>query len=612
MSKKYTFLKNSIPEQLQKALKEILKTTFDTDCDYEEIHIEEPNDRSHGDYSTNIAMTLTKELKRNPREIAEQIIGDWKLDVATCEIAGPGFINFVIRKEDLITKLNTIIKEDFSELNHLNGLKVILEFTDPNPFKEFHIGHLYSNTMGESISRLYETIGAEVKRANYFGDVGMHVSKTLWGLQKRFKEENITIDNLETKELPERIKYLGEAYAMGASAYKEDEVAKEKMKDINYMVFVAGQEYLKENYNWTPQVDYRKFIEGSTLDFDEIKNMYFKGKSWTLEYFETIYKILGTKFDFYYPESRAGEIGFQIVEKGLKDGIFEQSDQAVIFDGEKHGLHTRVFINSLGLPTYEAKELGLAPTKYEEFKYDKSIIITANEINEYFKVLLKTLEQTSPELAKKTEHIGHGMVKLPEGKMSSRTGKIIRGKWLIDETQKRIKDVIKEGGRIEENEIDITSEKLAVSAIKYSFLKPRIGGDIIFDFGESLSFEGNSGPYIQYTFARCKSILRKAEEEKLTSTEKILNLESPEEILLSRSLIHYSERILEAALSKAPNIVVNQIHEIAQNFNLFYQKCPILKEEGEVLSRRLELTKATAIILKHGLNVLGMKTVEKM
>ena len=245
-----------------------------------------------------------------------------------------------------------------------------------------------SNAIGESLSRIFEFQGAKVKRVCYQGDVGIHVAKAIWG-----KMEN------------EKLNW-GQAYAYGAQMYDEDENARKETIELNKKIYARTDK--------------------------NINKLYDAGKKESLKHFGKIYKKLKTKFDYFIFESEVGPIGKKIVEKGLKDKIFEKGENgAIIFKGEKYGLHTRVFINSEGLPTYEAKDLGLAEIKYKKYKYDQSFIITGNEVNEYFKVMLCAMDKINPDLAKKTKHIGHGMMRLPEGKMSSRTGNVITAETLI-------------------------------------------------------------------------------------------------------------------------------------------------------------------------------------
>ncbi len=562
----------------------------------EEIALEHPESAEHGDYSTNVALVLAKKLSKNPHEVAEEIrsrILDTKYQILNTsiekvEVAGPGFINFFLSKEYFLSALQDVQrkKDAYGKNSISKGKRVLVEFTDPNPFKEFHIGHLYSNIVGESLSRLFEATGAAVKRANYQGDIGLHVAKAVWGMQKDMESQGMTLQALGKKTLKERIHFLGSAYARGARAHEEDPKAKLEIEDLNQKIF--------------------------SLD-KTVKEFYQKGRKWSLEYFETIYKRLGTKFDYYYFESEVGKAGLALVQKGLEKGIFEKSQGAVIFPGEKYGLHSRVFINSLGLPTYEAKELGLAPTKYKDFKYDLSLIVTGNEIIDYFKVLIAALKELEPSLAEKTHHLSHGMVRLPEGKMSSRTGTVITAESLLEEVKTRVFKVMESSGTdMPTKERENAAEGIALGAVKYSLLRVGLGKDIIFDFDTSLNLEGESGPYLQYTYARCKSILRKV---KLSPTKFKLSPTkfTPEEMALLRLLYRFEEVVQEAAEKFSPNLVCNFVFDLAQRYNLFYNTSPVLKAETKELKDfRLLLTVSVAQVIENGLSLLGIKTLERM
>ncbi len=545
------------------------------------IVLETPKDERYGDYSTNIAMKM---FSKNPFELAQKIADQFKvrnskpLIFSRVEAVKPGFINFFLSEKYLIGQLSLMLNK--APLRQVfAGHRIMVEFTDPNPFKELHIGHLYSNAVGEAISRLFEANGALVKRANYQGDVGMHVAKALWGISN-IKDK---ISNIEKRSPQERIKFLGQAYTLGSKVYEEDKDAKKAMQDIN-----------KKIYEKDPSVI----------------SLYEKGKRWSLDYFERIYKRLGTKFDFYYFESEVGGEGLKLVKEYLKKGIFVESHGAVIFKGEKYGLHNRVFVNSLGLPTYEAKELGLAFRKYRDFEYDQSVIVTGNEVIEYFKVLLTALKQISLDLAKKTVHIAHGMVRLEGGKMSSRAGNVMTGEWLLDEAKSRIRKTYPEMDQE-------AAEKVAVGAVKYALLKSGIGKDIVFDFDESISLEGNSGPYLQYTFARTQSVLRKlkARNSKLALQGETLQPQAlqPEEVLLLRWMYRFPDMAEDAVRNFAPNVLCNYLFSLAQKFNLFYQKHSILQskiEEQRVF--RIALTRGIGQIIKNGLDILGIQAPERM
>lgn len=580
----------------------------------DDLSVDTPANLSFGDYTTNTALKLSKKLGKNPLELAQEIVSKLPKSawLEKVEVVKPGFINFHISPHFHLERLQKMIQNDktFFESTLYKDKKIMFEYTDPNPFKEFHIGHLYSNAVGESLARIVSFLGADVKRANYYGDVGMHVAKSIWGLQKKLKEDALSLSDLEKRPLRDKVRYLGQAYAVGAQAYEDDEKAKEEMRDINYAVFVAGQEYLKNKKGIVPTVDYRKYLKGKHIDLDGITKLYMKGKDWSLEAFEIMYKILGTKFDYDYPESMMAELGQKMVLEYLGKGIFKKSEGAVIFEGEKYGLHDRVFINSLGLPTYEAKDLGNAPTKYKDFPYDKSFIVTANEINEYFKVVLTALGRINPSLAKKTVHIGHGIVRLPEGKMSSRTGKIMTGEALLRAAEEEVHQFMRQT-EVEENEREKTIEKIAVAAVKFALLKQGIGSDIEFSLEESVSFTGNSGPYIQYTIVRCESILDKAGKTEEKTIEEALPLET-EELNLLRLLSQFPDIVFQAAEKISPHLIANYLFTVAQKFSLFYEMHPILKAPEKKKEVRLLLTRATAGVLTRGLWLLGIESVRKM
>ncbi|MBI2475617.1 MAG: arginine--tRNA ligase [Candidatus Taylorbacteria bacterium] len=557
----------------------------------ESVSLEHPADISHGDYSTNVALVHAKSVGMNPLSLAAGIVRYIVLkrppEIERIEVAGAGFINFYLSREFFTESIAEILRhaQDFGQNDLLVGKKVMVEYTDPNPFKEFHIGHLMSNAIGESVSRLFEFQGAEVKRACYQGDIGLHVAKAVWGMKsKKIHDSRFTIQD------------LGEAYKSGAEAYEADAAAKEEMHELNKKIFEKSDE--------------------------RINILYLAGRQVSLEYFEEIYKKLGTKFDYHFFESETGEIGKKTVEEFTGQGVFEKSQGAIIFPGEKHlpapglrqagGLHSRVFINSQGLPTYEAKELGLAKIKYDKYKYDQSVVITGNEVNDYFKVLLRAMNLVFPELAKKTKHLSHGILRLPSGKMSSRVGNVITAESLIAAMEAMVHKKLEER-ELETKEKNKIAEIVAVGAIKYSILKQAIGSDIVFDFGKSISFEGDSGPYLQYSYVRAKSVLAKA------ATEKIPHLEVKPPSggggvpsLLERLLPRFPEVVKRAGQEYAPHLVVTYLTALAAAFNSYYAKNQIVNAEDKTSPYRVALTQAFTIVMKNGLWLLGIETSEQM
>jgi arginyl-tRNA synthetase len=571
-----------------------------------DIVVEAPNDMSKGDYATNVAMRLSSQLKQNPMNIAQSIVENLPkdIDIEEVEVAPPGFINFTLSNRYYLAEIAKIIGNgEYFKLDQRQNEKVVIEYTDANPFKEFHIGHLYSNAVGESFSRLQEALGADVTRACYQGDVGLHVAKSIWGLEKKLTQENKKFEELEKLSLEQRVKYLGEAYVLGAHHYDElkDESAIKETDDLNYYIFSLTSDTLEK----------RDFSE---YEKRNVAQVYKKGRQWCLDFFEKIYEKVDTKFDHYFFESEVGEAGLKIVLDNIED-IFEKDQGAIIYRGdEKKNLHTRVFVNSYGLPTYEAKEIGLALKKEDLLDYDESVVITADEQSGYFKVVLDALSKIRPDVAKKIKHFAHGKVKLPgNSKMSSRKGGILSGEWLINETKVKVKEVMKKNGKISGILLDRVSEKVAIGAIKYAFLKVSIGRDIVFDFDKSISFDGDTGPYLMYVYARCASILKEA--GKLADPRNVCLdpcMDNAETRGLVSTLSKYREALLDSSTNYAPSILTQYLFSLGQSFNSFYQNVRVLDASDEQREILLLIVKATMLIMKDGLDNLGIDVVQKM
>jgi arginyl-tRNA synthetase len=545
--------------------------------------VEHPADLSKGDYSSNAALVFAKVLGKNPVEFAQSMVDHIKLEpsssIAKVEVAGPGFINFFLSPVFFEAKIKEIVEQGnaFGKGGTEQGKKVAVEYTDPNPFKQFHIGHLMTNIIGESLARLFEWNGAEVKRFCYQGDVGRHVALTIWGF--RFMDRPFPEDSTS---LNEKVKFLGESYALASQKIKDIPDFEAEIQEINKKVYDRSDA--------------------------EVNEVYDKGREWSLEHFEEIYAILGTKFDQYFFESVTSPVGKAIVEAHTPD-VFRQSEGAIIFPGEDFDLHTRVFITKNGLTTYEAKEMGLAKLKYDTYPYDLGITITAHEQSDYFKVVLKALSFIFPEIASKSQHISHGMLRFASGKMSSRTGNVITGESLlndmIDSAYEKVKDRL-----LEESEKKEIAQKVAVAALKYWILKQSIGKDIIFDKDKALSLEGDSGPYLQYAHTRALSVLRKAKEQGI-EIDVDGHLPLPE-VDLVRKLYRFSEVVEESLILRAPQQLVTFLTDLASTFNSFYATTPIVTSNDSSSGKKVALVAAFAQVMKNGLTILGIPIPERM
>lgn len=549
--------------------------------DRSSIALSYPEDPAHGEFSSNLALVNAKKAGLPPRELAEKIAALFREGmpgwVQSVEIAGPGFINFKVKDRALLEEVlrMSLEGESIGRSGEDAGKKVMVEYTDPNPFKVLHIGHLMSNAIGESISRLLEFSGAKVLRANWQGDVGPHVAKAVWGAG-RIKPEG--------KGGPAY--FWGQAYAAGAEAYDNDPAAKAEIEVINRKIYARSD--------------------------PEVNALYDRGRAESLEAFEEIYRRLGTKFDHYFFEGTEGRNGEALVKEYLDKGVFEKSEGAIIFKGEKFGLHTRVFITSQGLPTYETKELGLNKEKFKIHPdLSESIIVTANEQNDYFKVLLKVMELIYPEIARKSKHISHGMLRFASGKMSSRKGNVVAAEALIDEIKGLVEKKIAErkfDGALKEK----VSDLVAIGAIKYTILRQSVGSDVIFDSAASISFEGDSGPYLQYAAVRALSVLEKASAEGIAPASGVKSALPEKAGELERLLTRFPDVVRRARKEYAPQIVAAHISALAAAWNSFYASQIIVDKGDELSPYRVALAKTFLAAMKNGLWLLGIAVPEKM
>lgn len=537
-----------------------------------EVELTRP-DEQFGDYATNVALQLAGKLNKQPREIAEALAAKLrkKTSLKDVEVAGPGFINMKLDDSALLKQ--ALAAPDFEDNTYKDQI-VVLEYSDPNPFKVLHAGHLYTSVVGDAIANLMARAGATTHRVNFGGDVGLHAGKTMWAIMQELDGENP--DKLAEIAEAERSDWMASCYVKGTQAYEEDADVKEQIIAINKHIY----ELHDQNDHDSP-----------------FAKIYWTCRQWSYDYFDAFYERIGSHFEKYYPESEVSDIGIKTVSEHMGK-VFELSDGAVVFRGEPYGLHTRVFINSKGLPTYEAKDIGLIMKKKQDYNFDRSVIITGNEQQEYMTVVLKAIEQFAPGLAAATSHLTHGLVKLKGGvKMSSRKGNFLRASEVIDmvaDTSRR--DTGKD------------KAETVLGAIKYTFIKHRIGADIIFDPKESVATEGNSGPYLQYAHARARSVLAKVSD---TSTPKpdTSNLENPERSL-ARKISEYPEVVRLSISELMPHHICTYLYELAQTFNRFYEHNRVIDDPREAL--RLRLVAAYADTLKSGLKLLGIHAPDKM
>lgn len=557
-------MKQELEQTLARVVQDVLGVTAP-------VELTRPDDQ-FGDYATNVALQLARQLGRPPRDIAEELAArlrdELQEQVSEVTIAGPGFLNLRLSDTALIALVEAKPAKVWQDKT------LVTEYSDPNPFKVLHVGHLYTSIVGDAISNLLERAGGEVHRVNFGGDVGLHVGRTMWAILQELGGEHP--EKLQDIPVDKRSEWMAQAYVRGTRAYDEDEKAKQEIIDLNKRV-------------------YQLHADG---DHDSpFAQVYWQCRAWSYDYFNAFYERIGSGFEKYYPESETAPIGLATVKEQLAKGVFQESDGATVFVGEPYGLHTRVFVNSQGLPTYEAKDVGLSMKKWADYHFDESVIITGNDIIEYMKVVLKAIERFEPDLARKTVHITHGNVKLAGGvKMSSRKGNFLRAVDVLDMVAEASAEI---SGK--------QQDAVVLGATKYAFLKQRIGADIIFDPKESVAIEGNSGPYLQYAHARARSILAKAPG---AAGEIHAEAFEPGERSLLRKLGEYTEVVDKSVAELLPHHIATYLYELAQTFNFFYEHNRVLGNEREAV--RLGLVSAYAGTLKDGLGLLGIAAPESM
>lgn len=527
-----------------------------------------------GDVTTNIALQLAGKVQNNPRAIAEAIAseltngGNYK----EVSVAGPGFINAFLNDNSLLLNIQRTPEKYF------DNQRIVFEYSCPNAFKELHTGHLYQTIFGDITARLMELGGANLQRTSFGGDVGLHVAKCLWGMVKQLGGENLEKLN-EVEDNPfARSHWISQRYVEGAKAYEEDENAKADIDELNKTIYG----FHEHSNNASP-----------------LEQMYWETRQWSFNYFDAFYKLIDVQPMRYYAESETAPVGLKVVHEQLQNGLLKQSDGAVVFEGDesKH-LHTRVFITSKGLPTYETKDIGVIWLEKQDYNFDHRYILTGNDQKEYMRVVFAAAEAFRPELIGTMTHMTNGTVKFADGqKMSSRLGNVTRAIDVIDIVREKIEALVDEPSLV---------EPVTLGAIKYAFARYSLGGDVAFNIDETVSLTGNSGPYLQYAHARARRIIENFSGEVLNAPTEIRE----EDRALVRKLGEYSEVVSLAIKQLEPHHICNYLFELAQEFNRYYETNRVIGSDYE--SHRVSLVKLYADKLRDGLSILGIYAPDAM
>ena len=559
---------------MEKKIVKLLSFSGLKNSDLEEL-IEVPKDSKMGDYSFP-CFALSKKLKKNPAEIAKDFSSRIQLSKEFERVGAIGpYLNFFVNKKILAEKtIERITKEkDKYGSGKFGKEKVMIEFSQANTHKAFHVGHVRGTSLGESLARILEFSGNKVLRANYQGDTGMHVAKWIWCYQKYHSKEELKNDE----------SWIASIYVDAIKRLEKNEKLQKEVDEIN------------------------KKLEDKTDK--ELTKLWEKTRKLSLDSFEKIYHELNTKFDEYFFENEVEKAGKKISQELVKQNIANVSDGATIVDLEKDKLGVWVLLRSDGTVLYSAKDLALAEKKFSDFKIDKSIYVVGRAQQMHFYQLFKTLEKMKFKQSKNCKYVPVSEVRFPWGKMSSRSGdNVLYSDFKKELTNYSIKELEKRFDNLESTEVYDRALAISIASLKYSMLKQDTNKNLIFNPEKALSFEGDTGPYLLYSYARALSILKKAKYKKQIKFE-VGEISNSEKKLVVE-LGNFPNVVKSASENLAPNLIANYSFQLAKTFSEFYHNCPVIGSEEENI--RLKLVDCFSQTIKNSLYLLGIPVIPEM
>lgn len=579
-----------IVEKTKEGIVEAIRDAAHSDAPKADL-LEYPTDPKNGDIAFP-CFVLARELKKSPPAIAAELVESLKLPAGVESVAAAGpYLNFTVSDDFLVRATAYVrMKGGHYGFRDRTRRKAVVEYVSPNNNKPLHLGHIRCGLVGESVANLMETQGDGVVRTLLLNDRGLAIAKSMvaymrWGEGMEPQEKGMKGD-----------RFVGDMYVRFDKEAKSDPSLEEAAHEV-----------------------IRKWEDGD----EETRALWKKLDAWAVEGQEESYRKLGLHFDTRYRESDVYRDGKTIVEEGLKKGVFERDETgAVMARLEDEGLQDKVVLRSDGTALYITQDMALAKRKEADHAPDLSVIVTANEQILHFRQLFAILKKLGYGWADRQQHLAYGYVSLPEGRMKSREGNVVEADDLVDALDAdAAMEITQRHPKLDGQELVTRAHQLAMGALKFHFLQVDASQDMVFNPKESLSFNGRTGPYVQYMYARTRSIMRKAEVGKKKGLfaklfgkgERLMTITAPEEKSLAFMLARYPETLTVSATELRPSVLANHLYETARALAAFYEKCPVISEEDESSKAfRLALVEATGIVLRNGLAVLGIDAPEEM
>jgi arginyl-tRNA synthetase len=592
-----------IEKELKEGISAAFKAVFEHDLDVESFALQPTRKDFEGSH-TFVMFPYLRVTKKSPEE-SGKVIGEY-LQANTTLVAGfnvvKGFLNLSIADSAWLNALQQInMNEQFGQLP-ATGQKVMVEFSSPNTNKPLHLGHLRNNFLGDSVSKILKAAGHDVMKVNLVNDRGIHICKSMLAYEK-FGEG----------ETPDSAGMKGD-HLIGKYYVKFDQEYKQEMADLVEQGMDAEEAKKKAPSILEAQEMLRKWEEGD----EETVALWRKMNGWVFDGFDVSYKTMGIEFDKIYHESDTYLLGKDIIDEGLGKGVFfKKEDNSVWVDLTSEKLDEKLVLRGDGTSVYITQDIGTCELKHKDFPFDKSVYVVGNEQDYHFKVLFSIMDKLGRDYASGLYHLSYGMVDLPSGKMKSREGTVVDADDLMQEMFDTAEKQTRELGKIEglnEGEAEQLYKTLGLGALKYFLLKVDPKKRMLFNPQESIEFQGNTGPFIQYTHARISAIMRRASTLEVGSDFGATGITLKDrELELIHKLSEYPKTVAMAAEDYSPALVAQAVYDLAKTYNGFYQEVPIFNEDDQnVVKFRIAISESVARVIRHGMGLLGIDVPERM